>query len=395
MTDTGTAPLRVCHLISSLDVGGAEVSLLRLLSRMNGRRFENRVVSLIPAGSVGERIRDLGVTVDSLEMRRGRPSAGVLLRLVRMLRHERPDVLQTWLYHADLLGLLAASLAARPPVVWNIRSWKRTSSRHRRLSRLVIRMCARLSAWPRAVVVNSEAGRSFHAAIGYHPRQWVVIPNGVDVEEFRPDPASRAGVRRELGLPSDALLVTMVARFHPVKDHRTFLQAAGILSRENAEARFLLAGEEITEGNEVLARLVQQEGLAGRVQLLGRRDDVPRLWAASDFAVLSSVSEGFPNVVAEAMACAVPCVVTDVGDARRIVGETGLVVPPGSPEALAAAMREMSARGATRLRELGGLARERISREYGLSRMVGAYEELYEQLAGPSSRAAERLRVSG
>ena len=394
MTDIGTAPLRVWHLISSLDVGGAEVSLLRLLSRMNGGRFENRVVSLIPAGLVGERIQDLGIRVDSLEMRRGRPSASVLLRLVRMLRHERPDVLQTWLYHADLLGLLAASLAARPPVVWNIRSWKRTSSRHRRLSRLVIWLCARLSGWPRAVVVNSEAGKSFHATIGYHPRQWVVIPNGVDVEKFRPDAASRASVCSELNLPPDALIVTMVARFHPVKDHRTFLQAAGILSRENADARFLLAGEEITEGTGVLARLVQQEGLAGRVRLLGRRDDVPRLWAASDFAVLSSVSEGFPNVVAEAMACAVPCVVTDVGDARRIVGEAGLVVPPGSPDALAAAMREMSARGATQLLELGGLARERVSREYGLSRMVSAYEALYEQLAGPCSRAAERLRVS-
>jgi glycosyltransferase involved in cell wall biosynthesis len=125
--------------------------------------------------------------------------------------------------------------------------------------------------------------------------------------------------------------------------------------------------------------------------MLGRRDDVPQLWAASDLGVLSSVSEGFPNVVAEAMACATPCVVTDVGDARRIVGETGLVVPPGNPEALAAAMCELLARGPAPLRDLGASARERVRREYGLDRMVDAYEELYESLTSPA-RAAPGVR---
>ena len=381
----GDAPgmvVRILHLISSLDVGGAELSLLRVLSGMDDERFENRVVSLIPAGTVGARIRALGVRVDSLAMRRGRASPVAVVRLVRMLRHERPDILQTWLYHADLLGLVAGCLARRVCVVWNVRSSNMDMAHYRWLSGATVRACARLSRLPRAVVVNSEAGRHFHEVIGYRARRWVVIPNGLDTSEFRPNPAALLALRAEIGAGAEDVLIGLVARFDPMKDHRTFLQAAGILVRGGVNARFVLAGDGVVAQNSNLDMLVREEGLGGRVYPMGRRDDVSWLLAGLDIAVLSSASEGFPNVVAEAMACGVPCVVTDVGDAAAIVANTGLVVPRRNPEALAAGLRTLVVMGTRERSRLGRLARARIEQEFSLERMVRAYGNLYMSLAG-------------
>jgi glycosyltransferase involved in cell wall biosynthesis len=375
--------VRVLHLISSLDVGGAELSLLRLVCGMDEKRFENHVVSLIPAGAVGARIRSLGVRVDSLAMRRGRASPVAVMRLVRLLRHERPDVLQTWLYHADLLGLIAGYMAGQGCVVWNVRSSDMDMAHYRWLSGATVRACAHLSRLPQAVVVNSEAGRHFHEGVGYRPRRWVVIRNGLDTTEFRPDPAARRALRAEIGGGAEGVLIGLVARYDPMKDHRTFLQAAGILVRGGVNAHFVLAGDGVVAQNSNLGMLVREEGLVGRVYPMGRRDDVSRLLAGLDIVALSSVfGEGFPNVVAEAMACGVPCVVTDVGDAAAIVANTGLVVPRQSPEALAAALLEFVAMNSEERQRLGRLARARVEREFSLERMVSAYEDLYVSLVG-------------
>jgi glycosyltransferase involved in cell wall biosynthesis len=371
--------IKIVHLITGLQVGGAEIMLYKLLSRMDPGCFHNIVVCMTDGGQVAEWIRKLGIEVYALGMRRGRPSLAAALHLVRLLGRERPAILQTWLYHADLLGLLTARLAGCPRVVWNIRSSTLEMYGHKRLLRCTIRTCARLSRHPDAIVVNSVAGRRDHRRIGYHPRAWVLIPNGFDTERFRPDPAARC-LRSEIGLNSHTFLIGLVARFDPLKDHATFLKAATLFHRCHPEVHFVLAGREVDPGNPVITRLVAEGKLTGAVHLLGERRDVPRLTAGLDVATSCSVSEGFPNSVGEAMASAVPCVVTDVGDSALLVGDTGLVVPPGQPDKLAEAwMRIVRLEPAERQR-LGGAARQRILSTFGLDAISRRYQDLYKEL---------------
>ena len=379
---------RVLHLISGLEIGGAETMVLRLALGLRDRGWEVTVVSLIEPGPVGRDLSDGGVQVLSLKMRRGRPSPVGLGRLLGLLRALSPDVLQTWLYHADLLGLLAGKAAGVPAIVWNVRASNMDMSRYKKLSRWTLAACAKLSRLPDVVVVNSEAGRLHHAGLGYRPRRWEVIPNGFDLESFRPDHEARAALRKDLGVSPEDVLVGLVARFDPMKDHENFLRACGLAAQQDREARFLMVGEGVTSSNEVLAGWIDAAGLRERVICLGPRSDLPRVYAALDVAALSSRTEGFPNAVGEAMACGVACVVTDVGDARLVVADAGLVVAPSDPVALAGAFHRLIAEGAEGRKRRGLLGRRRIEENYGLPRIVERYAQLYSGLAGERPCAA-------
>lgn len=363
------------HLISSLEAGGAQTMLGRLVAASDRSRFRHRVVTMIDGGSQADKVLAAGIPVESLGMRRGVPSAAAACRFARVVGRERPHVLQTWLYHADLLGLLVAA-PTRTAVVWNIRS-----SFHFGLDSAVTRWCARLSRFPAAIVVNSEAGRRIHTALGYRPRQWRLIGNGFDLDLFQPSPEARASVRRELGVGETAPLVGLVARFDPLKDHATFLDAARRLAATCDAVRFVLVGEGTAADNTTLAALVDRTGAGGRLFRLGERADVPRLTAAFDVASCTSTGEGFPNVVGEAMACAVPCVVTDVGDAAAIVGDSGVVVPAGDPAALAEGWAGLLRMSAESRQALGAAARRRIAEKFSIGAIVREYEDLYEAVA--------------
>jgi glycosyltransferase involved in cell wall biosynthesis len=380
--------IKIFHLITDLDTGGAETSLYRLLAGMDRERFDSQVVSLIPPGLLGGKIRALGIPVRSLDMQPGRPSLAALFQLTGWLRHDKPDLLQTWLYHADLLGILAARVARVPVVVWNIRNSEMDLVQYRRLSGQVVRLCARLSAWPQAVISNSQAGREFHAGFGYHPSRWEVIPNGIDINIFRPDPEAYRSLRRELGLAPETILIGQVARYDPMKNQAGFLAAAGELLRTGREAHFAMVGQGVTEENATLLEVVRRQGLTGRVHLLGRQDDMPRFEAAMDILTSASAfGEGFPNVVAEAMACGVPCVVTEVGDSALLVGGSGKIVPPRDPHAIVSAWQELISCGENGRRSLGESARQRVAEYFSLDQTIAAYQALYEELiAHPPKR---------
>ncbi|MGQ0645700.1 MAG: glycosyltransferase family 4 protein [Elusimicrobiota bacterium] len=375
--------IRTVHVIAGLAVGGAEVMLFRLLSRLDRDAFEPEVVSMTGDGPLAEKIRALGVPVSGLGMRRGVPDPRGLARLAVRLRARRPGVVQTWMYHADLLGGLAAKLAGGPPVVWGVHHSNLDPAFNKRSTLFTARACARLSrALPARIVCCSEASRRVHAALGYDAAKMAVIPNGFDLAEFKPDPEARASVRRELDLPEDALLVGLVGRFDPLKDHRSFAAAAARM--KTARVHFLLCGDGVEWGNPDLVRAVDAAGPRSRFHLLGRRGDVPRLTAALDVAASSSLGEGFPNAVGEAMACGVPCAVTDVGDSGAMVGETGKVVPAGDPEGLARALDELLALPIEGRRRLGEAARARVAEFYSLSRAATRYESLYKEIARAS-----------
>lgn len=374
--------IRVAHLITDLGLGGAETQLHKLVLASNGPEFEHLVISMTKIGPLGESLRATGVEVLSLGMTRGMPTPAGLFRLRRFLASRKPDVLQCWLYHSCLLGILAGRFAAVPRIVWCLRSANDGLAGYGFQTRAVVRLCGLLSSLPDAIIPNSEAGRALHARWGYSSKKMQVIPNGIEVDLFRPDPAARLSVRKELNLPDDALLVGMVARFHPVKDHRTFLRAAQLLHSRLANTRFVLVGSGIARENAELCRMVDESGLTDAVHFLGPRTDVPRLTAALDVACLSSWSESSPFVLCEAMCCGVPCVASDVGDSRLLIGDTGKIVPPRNPQALADALLWLLQLPSGQLNTLGQMARKRASM-FSLDRAVGNYKTLYVKLTEP------------
>lgn len=374
-------PIRILHLITTLDTGGAELMLQRLVSAMDSRRFENRVICLTTPGRIGAAIAATGIPVTSLGMRRGAPSPFALVKLVRELRTIKPHIVQTWLYHADFLGLLAGCLASTAKVVWNIRCSDMDLRQYNRLTRIVLKALIWLSAFPTAIVANSESAMRYHRRIGYRNAKFTVIPNGFDLSRFKPNASARFSLREELGLPASAVLVGCIGRFDPAKDHYTLIKAIELCRRQGMTPTYVLCGEGLHWGNRRLVRWIEACGVVGDIKLLGLRGDVHRIMAALDVLVSSSASEGFPNVIGEAMACGVPCVVTDAGDSSMIVGNTGFVVAPRDPSALARAMAIMLSMPGPQRRERGTAARRRIETTYTLSRIVERYERLYLSLA--------------
>jgi glycosyltransferase involved in cell wall biosynthesis len=380
--------IRMTHLVTSLGQGGAELMLARLLSRIDRDRFDCEVICLGESGAVADLIHATGIPVTILGMRRGRPSAAGFCRLTGQLRRSRPHVLQTWLYHADLAGLLAGRWTGVPSIVWNIRASDMDMSQYRTMSALTIRACARWSHQPTAVVVNSWAGQRHHESLGYRPRRWVLIPNGVDTGMFRPDRDARASLVAELGVDAETILVGLIGRFDPMKDQAGFLRAAAIVARTHRGVQFVMAGTSVDWDNPILADLVRSLDLQGRVHLLGSRADMPRVTAALDMAISSSFSEGFSNVLVEAMACGVGCIATDVGDSRLIIGSTGDVLPPKDSVALGAAIEKRIAVGPRERAALGRSARARVLEEFDLPIAVARYEQLYASLAEASACVA-------
>ena len=352
--------------------------LTRLVTTMDRERFESIVVSMTNGGALRPVIEQADVKVRSLSIGRGVPNPMALLRLRRLLRTTRPNILQTWLYHADLLGLLTRGWRRSPQLAWNLRGSDLDMSK---LSTLVMRVLARLAHLPDVVMVNSQAGRRVHERMGYRPRRWEFIPNGFDLEEFRPDAAARTRLRADLGLSAHSLLIGLIARYDPMKDHANFLRGANILAKTHPDVSFVLVGRDVERENMALSDAITHLGLDRRVHMLGERVDIPALTAALDIATSSSFGEGFPNAIGEAMACAVPCVVTDVGDSRLIVDDTGRVVPAKNPYALANAWRELIEVGEEGRLSLGTAARHRIKKNYSLSAVIRRYEDLYEELA--------------
>ena len=378
-------PISVLSLITTVGAGGAEMMLYKLLSRLDRTKFRAQVIALVDVGSnpISEKIHKLGIPIRYLGMHPGRPNPASMVRLIRWLRQDPPDLIQTWMYHSDLVGGLAARLAGGIPVVWGIRQSNLDPEASSRLTFLTMKTCALLSRWlPDRIICCSEASRQVHTALGYAAEKMVVIPNGFDLETCRPDSVARESVRKELQIPEDAPVIGLVGRFHPQKDHRTFVQAARLLHHDRPDVCFVLCGADVSWENHDLARWIEEAGIRKRAYLLGERDDVPRLTAAFDIASSSSsFGEGFPNVIGEAMSCRVPCVVTDVGDSARIVGQTGMVVPPRNPAALAEAWCKMVDLGREGRSQLGMAARQRIKEQFDLPQIVAQYECLFQEVA--------------
>jgi glycosyltransferase involved in cell wall biosynthesis len=385
--------IKILHIINDLSVGGAEMMLYKLLSGINRERFDPAVISLIDRGKLRESIEGLGIPVYTAGMKPGIPTPASILRLIRLTRRLKPDLIQGWMYHSCLAGQLAKTFAARTaPLLWGIHCSDMCATTEKKMTLAMVRICAPLSRRPDRIVFVSQSSRSQHENFGYNIEKSCVLPNGIDTRLFAPSAAARLSVRCELGLPGDAFLIGLVGRYHPMKDHNSFLQAAALLLKDYPQLHFLLIGRGVNSENRILQGAIRELGLPEQIHLLGERSDTPRLGAALDiFTLSSSYGESFPNVIGEAMACAVPCVVTDVGDAAWIIGDTGRVVPRRDPHALAAGWRELIALGEEERQALGRAARLRVMEHFPLESVVAQYEALYEK-ALAETRAGVLIR---
>jgi len=376
--------VRILHVITGLDLGGAETVLYRLVTAQ-ASEAEHVVVSLTGEGAYGARLRQQGIAVHALQFPRGWLTLRGLHRLWRLILALRPDAIQTWLYHADLIGGLAGRLAGVRAVCWGIRNSnlsRETSSRH---TRLTAHICAWMSAWlPAAIVSCSDRAALVHQHLGYRKQKFTVIHNGYDLSRFSPQPRVRETLRAEWGVSPGMQLLGTAARWDPQKDHANLLSALALLARAGKDFRCVLAGAGMDGANEDLVRLVSENGLEDKVMLLGLRDDIPAIMNALDLHVLSSsYGEAFPNVVAEAMACGTPCVVTDVGDAAAIVGGTGWVAPPDDAASLARIVgKALEVLQTPRREMLSQACRQRVAERFGIERMVAAYKAVWSGCGG-------------
>lgn len=361
--------------------------LAKLVEAMDSTKFENVVVSLTDKNVVGRELEDAGFRVHELNLKRTQVGFRALRKLQRLVTDERADVVQTWLYHADLVGGVAARCAGGIPIIWNVRNSSVERNGLKLLTTLTIRVCAILSHFiPKRIVFCSQYSRQVHESKGYCSRKMIVIPNGLNLTVWKPDRAVRSEAHRKLGLPSDAMVIGHVARFHYVKNQAGFVEAARLAHQIEPSLHFVMCGEQVDWTNQALAELVEATGIRHAFRLLGPRDDVPKLLNAMDTLCCSSLDEAFPNVLLEAMACGVPCVTTDVGDARCIVGESGLVVPPRDAPALAQAMVKMARLQASQRDSLGQKARERAATLFDISVAARAYASLYTSSVFNSQR---------
>ena len=377
---TGQVP--VTHIITGLETGGAETMLLRLLQFTDHEKFPSRVISITGNGPVGKQIEALGIPVFSLGMNPARPSIADFSRLIRELKSNPPAVIQTWMYHADLIGGLAGCFVPHVKTVWGIHNSTLDKGTSKRSTRAIVRVNAFLSRFiPTRIIACSRVAQRIHVERGYKADRMVFIPNGFDLEDFRPDADARVKLRAELGIPPEAPVAGLAARFDPQKDHATFFNAARGMMASLPDLHLILCGDGITPDNPELTAMMAGFDRPENIHLLGRRADMKSIYPAWDTAVLSSsYGEAFPLVIGEAMACGIPCVGTDVGDTAELIGVTGLTVPPREPGQLAEAVVNMLSIPEGERLELGRKARERILNNFEIRKIAGLYEKIWSQV---------------
>lgn len=362
-----------------------------MLSRIciNSKKFSHVVVSLSDDGKYAGILRSNGVLVYTLGLNPARPSVGKFVQLIRIIRDVSPDLVQTWMYHADLLGGCAARLAGVRHVFWGIRHTSLEKNTSKRATRVVAYLCGKLSRTvPERIVCCANTAAMVHEQCGYDGSRMVVVPNGYDLDHFKPDVDLGMRFRQSLGVSDTDVLIGMVGRYAPQKDHGNLISAVALLRDAGVKFKCLMIGSGVTGENRELASRIEREKLGDVVMLLGQRTDIPATMNALDIHVLSSISgEAFPNVVAEAMACGTPCVVTDVGDAAQIVDSVGVVVPAGDSVKLCQAIQTMLARLSDKesSKRLSDACSARIQDHYSLSAMVDSFESLWNQSVGGES----------
>jgi len=365
---------KITHIITDLDTGGAEIMLYKLLASLRNEEINSSVISLMGRGKITDRIELLGVKVETLGMEQGGyPSWQTIKKLGQFVRNFNPDIIQGWMYHGNIAAtavfFLFNPIHRKTKLFWNVRQTLYNIKSERRQTRWLILLGRWFSFLPNSIIYNSSLSAEQHCNVGYLSKKTKIIPNGFDLQKFRPDQNRRQQLRKELRVSESTILIGHISRLHPMKDHDTLLRAidravdslSGIFGKQ--EVLFLLIGHGVTS----------ELSTNPAIRFLGERSDIPKIMSALDMVVSSSAwGEGFPNVIGEAMASEVPCVVTDVGDSAYIVGQYGRVCPVGDDQGIASSLLQLIENKQER-KTAGKQARKRIKENYSMDKIKKEY----------------------
>lgn len=373
--------MKILHVITGLGDGGAEAVLYRLC-RFDSKN-EHVVVSLSSKGKYGVLLENIGVNVFLLNFNNYKNFPHSLYNLYSIIKKQKPDAIQTWMFHGDLLGGVVGRLAGVKNVIWGVHHTSLIKGESKFSTILIAKINAFLSFFiPKAIIYCAYKSKEVQELSGYAKAKGVVISNGYDTDYFNVSDISRCTFRAELGIAPDAFIIGHVGRFDPLKDYPNLIKAVSLVNNLIVNYYVVLVGTNLDGGNSELASLISRYKLEEKIILLGRRDDICSAMNGFDALVLSSVSEAFPNVLNEAMACGAPCITTDVGDAAYIVGESGWIVPSKNPVSLANSIIEAFTEYSTkypawfRRKEI---SRARISNNFGIEKMVNSYNEIWRR----------------
>lgn len=378
-----SAPVAL-FLTRSLNRGGAERQLVTLVLGLKRLGWTVSLACFYAGGPLQREVEEAGIPVFDLAKRGRWDVVGFLWRLGRLVSVQRPSILHGYQAVPNMLVLLLCMPYRRIKAVWGVRASSMDLTQYDWLARFSFWMACRLARFADLIIVNSRAGLEYHVTKGYPRGKMYAVSNGIDTAKFQFDEAGRYRLRREWNVQGSAILVGLIGRLDPMKDHATFLQSAAILARQDLSWRFVCVGDGSAEYTATLVARAQALGLAGQLIWAGPRDDMAAVYSALDIAVSSSYTEGFTNVVAEAMACGRAAVVTHVGDSSAIVGDVGVVVPPRNPLALAHGITQLRLRLEREGQDLRAAARSRIEEQFSV-----------ESLVSQTARALEKLMVPG
>ncbi len=370
----------VAHIITGLELGGAELFLYRLLKARRGD-LQYVVVSLRGGGSLESKIEALGVRVFSIDIRGVSDLPGAYKRVKQIIREQRVNLVQSWMYKADLFATYLAE-AVGVPLVWNVRQ---TNIEFKYNSFGTMFSLRALSVFSKRrvakIVYCAEASRINHEQAGYNPDIGTVISNGIDSARFKPDSNYRKTARLEFGVDPDTFVVANVGRFDIQKGQIEFIECAARIHQEDPRVRFVMIGKGVTNTNTDLTKAIRRHGLSGRFRLMGEQQRIELLMNGIDIFLGCSAGEGWPNAIAEAMATGVPCVATDVGDTARLIGDAGFVHAYADYDRLAASVIDLVRKPANERREVGFCARDRIKRYFSIEASARCYEDMYRLIA--------------
>ena len=366
--------MKVIHVITDLDIGGAEMMLYKLLASLRNNEIESLVITLMGRGKITERIEALGVKVETLDLEQGaRPSWNTIKKLKRIVRISNPDIIQGWMYHGNIAATLAIflsySMFRKVKLFWNVRQTLYDINSEKMQTRWLVILGRWLSFFPHSIIYNSNISAEQHCNVGFSVKKTKIIPNGFDLQRFRPDKNRRQQLREELKVSESTVLIGHISRLHPMKDHATLLRTIDHVIKNisihdgKKKVLFLLVGYGVTS----------ELSTNTAIRFLGERIDIPKIMSALDILVSSSAwGEGFPNVIGEAMASEVPCVVTDVGDSAHIVGKYGIVCPIGNEQCLSSSIMQLI-EGTEERKIMGKQARQRVKNNYSMDRIKIGY----------------------
>ena len=380
-----TSLTKICHVIITLRfLGGAERMLVRLLMANPEFSDQRMVLVLRHAGEWGEQLKLAGVTVHELGMQSALDIPRVFIQLQQLMREFQPDIVQTWMYHADLLGGLAAWFSGYKTIIWGIRRTS-LSFYDTKATWLIMKVCAWLSGWlPRKIICVAEAGRKAHIQSGYNANLMAVISNGFDFDNLTATIEQRNALRSAYGLLEDDLVIGCVGRFNSAKGQYNFIKAAALIAVNYPNVRYMLVGLNCHTSNTQLIAWITKNRLQGSFILLGERTDIPICLAAMDIFCMPSRTEGFPNALGEAMAMGLPCVATDVGDTKILVGDTAALVPAQDELSLAHALIGLITMTKEQRFQMGEKARDHVLAEFSIEKACERYSAVYQQITSGS-----------